>query len=40
MRGQTGPVTEISIFATEDLGNRDENFPIWTLQLGDQDETF
>ena len=23
-----------------DLGNRDENFPIWTLQPGDRDETF
>ena len=23
-----------------DLGNREENFPIWTLQPGDRDETF
>ena len=35
MRGRAGPVTEISV-----LGNRDENFLIWTLQPGDRDETF
>ena len=41
MRGRAGQVTEISVFATDrDLGNRDENFPTWTLQPGDRDETF
>ena len=27
-------------FCERDLGNRDEHFPIWTLQPGDRDETF
>ena len=34
MRGQTGPVTEISDFSfcNWDLSNWGENFPIWSLQ--------
>ena len=27
-------------FCDRDFGNRDENFPIWTLQPGDRGETF
>ena len=41
MRGRAGPVTEISVFATEiSVTGTDENFPIWTLQPGERDETF
>ena len=34
MRSRAGPVTENSDFCDRDLGNRDENYLIWTLQRG------
>ena len=40
MRRRAGPVTEISVFATEISVTELEIFPIWTLQPGYRDETF
>ena len=41
MRGRASPVTEISLFATEiTVTEMKLKFPLWTLRLGDRDETF
>ena len=40
MRGRAGPVTEVSVFATDILVTGMKIFPYNWLQPGDRDETF